>query len=273
MRFQDLLLNGKALFSDDERKADVEHLMTWLLAMPRASFLAHLDEEASESFINDYNLALDKLKSDVPIQYIMGFSYFNGEQFKVSEATLIPRFDTEVLYEFAKNLVSAKKAEKVLDLCTGSGILAISLSKIGAEVYASDISSEALAIAGENAELHETKVTFREGNLFEPWEGMHFDLIVSNPPYIDEFGMKELDSRVLKEPHLALYGGKDGLDFYRLIIAEAKAYLSDKGIIAFEIGYNQGLAVRRLLEENGYQDITVLKDYQGLDRVVVGYLK
>lgn len=271
MRFCDLLIKGKALFSEDERKRDVEHIMVWLSKKPRANFLAHLDEEASEAFINAYDSALNKLKANTPLQYITGYAYFDGASFKVTKDTLIPRFDTEVLLEFAKGIIRQRDG-KVLDLCTGSGNLAICLAKLAKEVYASDISSKALEVARENAINHGVKVIFKEGSLFEPWVDEKFNLIVSNPPYIDAVGMTEIDERVQKEPHLALYGGHDGLDYYKEIIPTAKQALLAEGILAVEIGYNQGHLVSGLFEEYGYQNIVVLKDAQGLDRVVVGSL-
>lgn len=272
MRYRDLLEKSKAFFSEAERKSDVERLMVWLSKKSRASFLAHLDDEADDAFIREFEVMLDKLKIDIPLQYILGFAYFDGEAFKVTEATLIPRFDTEVLLDFAKRVCS-KRELNVLDLCTGSGILAISLAKEGARVYASDISTEALEVAKENAKSHEVQIDFRLGDLFDPWEGMTFDLIVSNPPYIDDEGMEAIDKRVKKEPHLALYGGKDGLDFYKKIIPKGRDFLSNDGLLAVEIGYNQGHLVSGLFEEYGYQGIIVLKDNQGLDRVVVGRRK
>ena len=269
MTYGDLLRWGKDQFDEEERKYDVETLLVHSSELPRANLLAHLEDEASEVCEVHFKSGIEALKNDKPLQYILGYAYFDGRCFKVNEDVLIPRFDTEVLYHFALHCVKNGR-KKVLDLCTGSGILAISLAKEGASVGASDISSKALDVAKENASIHQVTIDFREGDLFCVWEDEVFDLIVSNPPYIDDEGMNLLDNRVKKEPHLALYGGEDGLDYYRKIIAQAKNYLKNTGILALEIAYNQGHLVSGLFEEHGFMNIVVLKDHQGLDRVVLG---
>jgi len=269
MTYGDLLRWGKGQFDLEERKYDVETLLVHYSGLPRANLLAHLGDEASEVCEVQFKEGVWALKSDKPLQYILGYAYFDARCFKVNEDVLIPRFDTEVLYHFALHCVKNGR-KKVLDLCTGSGIIAISLAKEGASVSASDISSKALDVALENARIHQVTIDFREGDLFSVWANEVFDLIISNPPYIDAEGMKLLDSRVKKEPQLALYGGEDGLDYYRKIIAQARTYLKNTGILAVEIAYNQGHLVSGLFEEYGFVNIVVLKDQQGLDRVVLG---
>lgn len=269
MTYKDLLRWGKGQFIEEERKYDVETLLVHYSGLSRAILLAHLEDTASEACEMHFKESVERLKHDEPLQYILGYTYFDGRRFKVNDNVLIPRFDTEVLYQFALHCVKNGK-EKVLDLCTGSGILAISLAKAGASVSASDISPKALEVALENASSHQVTIDFRKGDLFSIWQGEIFDLIISNPPYIDDEGMRLLDNRVKKEPHLALYGGRDGLDYYRKMIAQAKNHLKNTGILALEIAYNKGHLVSGLFEASGFKNIVVLKDNQGLDRVVLG---
>jgi release factor glutamine methyltransferase len=190
-----------------------------------------------------------------------------GLEFDVSPHVLIPRQDTEILVEEALKLCEGKK---VLDMCTGSGCIIISIAKLGksAGVAAVDISAEALNVAKGNAAKNEVKVEFIESDLFEKVEG-DYDIIVSNPPYIRTKVMEELMPEVKDhEPVIALDGSKDGLYFYRKITASLKQHLRSGGTILYEIGYDQGEAVRDILKQEGFTDILVKKDLSGLDRVV-----
>ena len=245
-------------------------------------FINH--EEAVDDAVEELFLKYVKeRKLGKPVQYITNTQEFMGMDFYVSEDVLIPRGDTEVLVEKVLELAKPVKAPHILDLCTGSGAIAISLAlNIGdSKVYASDISQKALECARINARRLgvSERVEILEGDLFKALEqGAHagaFDIIVSNPPYIPKADIEELKPNVREyEPLLALDGGMDGLDFYRRIIQEAALYLKDGGILAFEIGYNQGHEVERLMKEMICpQGANIEKDYSGLNRCVWGVKK
>lgn len=206
----------------------------------------------------------------MPVAYILKNKDFMGMNFYVDERVLIPRPDTEILVE--KVLKNIKKGARILDIGTGSGAIAVSIAKLTPDtiVTAIDISDDALEVARYNANKLGAKVNFVKSDLFEHVEGP-FDLIVSNPPYIDEEEMGMLESNVADfEPHLALYGGEDGLDYYRKIIQGSIDFLSQSGILAFEIGYNQAASVSQIMESYGFENIEVLQDYSEKDRVVIG---
>lgn len=187
-------------------------------------------------------------------------------RFFVNDNVLIPREDTEILVQEAIEL----NKKSILDMCTGSGCIAISLAKYieGAIVDAVDISKEALELAEKNADFNAVKVNFINSNLFENIS-KEYDLIVSNPPYIPSLDIEELQSEVKNEPHIALDGGDDGLDFYKKISKEALKYLRVDGILMYEIGYDQAISVSNILKNCGYKDIKVIKDFGGNDRVVI----
>lgn len=201
--------------------------------------------------------------SGEPMAYILGEEDFYHRQFYVSEAVLIPRPETEMLIELAKEV----QPKTVLDLCTGSGILAITLQKeLGAAVVASDVSDQALIVARRNADRHRTSITLIQGDLFEHVVGT-FDLIVSNPPYIDSDVLRELEVARF-EPTLALDGGAGGLSIYRRLIAEASDYLVDHGVLLLEIGYDQAEQIQTMLQAAGFRSIEIFQDLAGFDRVV-----
>ena len=214
------------------------------------------------------------------MQYVINKQDFMGFEFYVDKNVLIPQPDTENLVEevilLSDKIRKNEKIElRILDLCTGSGAIAISISKLIKKslVYASDISKEALKIAEENSSRNAANVLFFESDLFDKISKLYkFDIIVSNPPYIEKNVIKTLSEEVQSEPILALDGGEDGLDFYRKIAEEAKEYLNSNGYLAFEIGYNQKESVENILKENGYQNIYSRKDLSGNDRIVVGQI-
>ena len=216
---------------------------------------------------------LEIRKNRYPLQYILGTTNFYGLDFNVNEKVLIPRYETEYLCEYAINLIG-KKQLYVLDLCTGSGAIAITIAKycINSKVYASDISNEALDVAIENSKSNNADVVFSLGDLFDPFNNFSFDLIISNPPYIRSDSCLTLQSEVLYEPTLALDGGSEGLSIIKRIISDAPNYLNESGILLMEIGYDQGSTLISLLEDN-FIDVNILKDMQNNDRYVYAKLR
>ncbi|EPR09553.1 peptide chain release factor N(5)-glutamine methyltransferase [Ruminiclostridium papyrosolvens] len=265
-------------------------MLCQVLNCGRAYLYAHGDRELSsdEKAILDHMLA--QRAKNIPLQYIIGDTEFMSLRFMVTPAVLIPRQDTEILVEkvieLAKKRVFERKNEgssarlNVLDMCTGSGCIAVSIACFCSQcdIIACDISEEAIKVAKANSELNgvQNRVEFFGGDLFKALEALEgnykFDFIVSNPPYIETEIISGLQKEVSSyEPGLALDGGADGLDFYRRITAKAPEYLNKLGWLAFEIGYNQGERVSALMKES-FTNIQVLKDYGGNDRVVIGQL-
>ena len=211
-----------------------------------------------------------------PLQYLLGEAHFMDYTFFVNEDVLIPRNDTEVLVETADEVIGrcTNSNIKVLDLCCGSGCIGISLKLYHREIglVLSDYSKQALEVTRKNLKKYDVNAKVLCGDLFEAFNG-RVKLIVSNPPYIERKVIDTLMPEVRDyEPMSALDGGEDGLDFYRRIVKEAPEYLEDDGYLMFEIGYNQADAVRMLMEDRGFPDVQVKKDYAGLDRIVYGHL-
>lgn len=209
-----------------------------------------------------------------PLQYLLGEQWFYGLPYLVDSRVLIPRQETESLCELGINHLKTLAAPTALDLCTGSGAIAVTLKHNcpHANVSAADLSADALAVAQENARRHQAEIAFYQGDLWEPLHGRTFDLILSNPPYIETEECKTLQAEVLQEPLMALDGGEDGLDFYRRIAADAHRHLNPDGLLAMEVGSTQAHAVAQLLAaENAYRDIAVIRDLYGLERIVKAY--
>ena len=281
-----------------EATAELKLLLEYLCDLPYSKFLICGEDEIKEENLKKLDEAVQKLLTGTPVDHIIGKRWFMGLEFEIDENTLIPRQETELLVEKAFNSVMAdiatsdENAEyRILDLCTGSGCIIISLGKLlndklrpaekvspEIEYYASDISEKALKKASENAGKHGVHVKFIRSDMFEDIRKfssdnrsyeLPFDMIISNPPYISKAEMEKLDKKVSEhDPYAALYGGEDGLDFYRIIAEQAKNYLAPGGRLLLEIGYEQGESVKKLLEAQGYTNIEILKDYSGLDRVV-----
>lgn len=222
-----------------------------------------------EKKVNSYFEAIQKRSEKIPLQYITGEQNFCGLDFYVNENVLIPRLDTEVLVE--KILECEEPGQSVMDICTGSGCIAITLQKLGGfQVMAVDISEEALTLARKNAQRNQAQVTFFQSNMFDQLSNTSkVDVIVSNPPYIESKVVDELDDEVKKyEPRLALDGMEDGLHFYRILAREGKRFLNEGGRLYAEIGFDQAEAVKEIFGAQGFLDIQVYKDLAGLDRVV-----
>ncbi len=266
------LQRGRKFLKDngiEEADVDAWHLLSHVLEIDRAYFFIHRDEKMPEDKIETYQELLNERVKNIPVQYITGKQEFMGLEFQVNENVLIPRQDTEILVEEVLKVCHGKT---VLDLCTGSGCIIISLAKLGKvkEATASDISYKALEVARLNAINHNVSINFIESDLFEKIDG-EYDIIVSNPPYISSKDMEDLMAEVKDyEPRLALDGSDDGLLYYRRIVKVARRHLKDNGLIFFEIGYNQGEEVQDLLRREGFVDISLYKDLAGLDRLVSG---
>lgn len=257
-----------------ENRMEAELLLCHVLDLNRALLLAHDTDEADASRIDAYRNLVMKRKAGEPFQYLLGTANFMGLDLLVTPDVLIPRFDTERLVEQALEVLPKKARPVVLDICTGSGAIALAINhyRKDAVVYAGDLSEQALQVAEENNRRCGTAVTFRQGDLTAPFadlQGM-VDVLVSNPPYITTEEMQELPVDVQQEPHLALWGGEDGLAFYRRLVAEAPMLLVNDGWLLFEIGWKQGEAVAQLMLQQGFCDVAVIQDWQGNDRVVIG---
>lgn len=253
-----------------ESKTDAWLLLEMACRIDRSFYYLHMEEELPEEQFGEYEIALKKRAEHVPLQYITGETEFMGLKFRVNSGVLIPRQDTETLVE--EVLKAVKPGMRVLDLCTGSGCVIVSIlhNAENVEGFATDISRQALNVAKENARLNETSVIFERSDLFDHVTGT-FDMIVSNPPYIPTGELVKLMPEVhLFEPEEALDGKEDGLYFYRRIIAECGDYLKPGGMIFFEIGYDQGEAVSEMLRSAGFLMVQVTKDLSRLDRVVSG---
>lgn len=225
------------------------------------------DNNLSEDYYKD---VISKLKEGKPIQYIIGNVDFYGNYIKVNENVLIPRFETELLVEKAVKYIRNKFSSKIkiLDIGTGSGCIAISLSKlVNADITATDISSAALDVAIENNNINNTTVKFIESDIFSNISD-RYDVIISNPPYI-AYDEEIMDIVKNNEPHIALYANNDGLYFYDKILKDCKKYLNDNFIIAFEIGYMQGKSIEKMAYNYlGNICVNIEKDYSGKDRFV-----
>lgn len=215
-----------------------------------------------------------------PMQYILGKAHFYGLEFKVNKDVFIPRPETEILVESVLKLVSSIKPQisriNILDLGTGSGCIAVSLAKYlpNFDIIATDISVEALNIAKENARLHGANVHFIVSDLFNNIKPNTFDLIVSNPPYVYTSEFQLLQPEVKYEPRVALDGGRDGLDFYRRIIAESPAYLKPGGLLIMEMGYQQTGEIEKIFQKSDrFKIIDIIKDYNNIDRIIVAKRK
>ncbi|QFJ53618.1 peptide chain release factor N(5)-glutamine methyltransferase [Pseudobutyrivibrio xylanivorans] len=276
MTFKQALEKGIVLLESEniaDARIDAWLLMSFVSGLSKAQYFLKQNDEIDELTLYKYKDVLLKRAHRIPLQHITGEQDFMGLTFWVNEHVLIPRQDTETLVEEALKVIPS--GSHVLDLCTGSGCVIISLAALGqgCSGIGVDISEDALAVARENGNrLVGPKVAFVQGDLWQPVSGK-FNAIVSNPPYIRTEEVEKLETEVKDhEPRLALDGTEDGLFFYREITAHAREYLNEGGWLLVEIGFDQGQDVEKLFIENDFIDVEVVKDLAGNDRVVKGHI-
>lgn len=257
-------------------KTDSMLLAEYCLGVTKKELLLKPDITVNSGQKESYMEAVRRRCSHIPLQHITGIQEFMGLEFEVNENVLIPRQDTELLVELVLAfLKKSSKENRVLDLCTGSGCIAVAIDKLceNAKVTAGDISEKALETAVRNNRKHGASVAFVHSDLFERITGT-YDVIVSNPPYIKTDEIKGLMPEVKNhDPILALDGDADGLEFYRKISERAPDYLKPEGALFYEIGFDQGKAVREILAQNGFSKIEIHKDLAGNDRIVFAKLE
>lgn len=276
MKIKELIIYGKNLLTANniEDASLISKLLAeFILNMNKTQLIANDEKEISEEEKTRYYLALIEIVQGMPVQYITNNQEFMKLNFYVDENVLIPQPDTEILVEEVIKIINDTDV-KVLDICTGSGCIGTSIAKYtrNSTITMSDISSKALNIARNNytKNIEDTsKVEFIQSDMFEEIKGK-YDIIVSNPPYIESEEINKLDKQVQNEPHLALDGGEDGLEFYRKLAGEAHKFLNKNGYLCMEIGYNQKEAVIQLLKENkNYKEIYSKKDLSQNDRIII----
>lgn len=278
MKIKELIIYGKNLLTANniEDASLISKLLAeFILNMNKTQLITNDEKEISEEEKTRYYLALIEIVQDIPVQYITNNQEFMKLNFYVDKNVLIPQPDTEILVEEVIEIINKNNEEvKVLDICTGSGCIGTSIAKYTKKVAItmSDISSKALNIAKNNytKNIEDTsKVEFIQSDMFEEIKAK-YDIIVSNPPYIESKEISKLDKQVQNEPHLALDGGEDGLEFYRKLAVEAHKFLNENGYLCMEIGYNQKEAVIQLLKENkNYKEIYSKKDLSQNDRIII----
>ena len=255
----------------ESARLDAEILLAHVLNCKRLYLYVDADKNVSSEQISRYENLINRRLEKFPVAYLTGQKEFFGMNFAVTPDVLIPRPDTEILTEVALKKLSAFDNPIFLDIGTGSGAICISILKRlkNARAVAVDISPDAVSCAKFNAEKFcvDDRITFHIGNLFEPLRGKKFHAIISNPPYIPTKDLSTLQDEVKREPQIALDGGYDGLNFYGRIVEETPNFLFDGGFLAVEIGINQAVAVKNLLEKN-FTDIKIFRDLSNIERVV-----
>lgn len=255
-----------------------------LLNVDKSYIYTYGEEEVSKEIGDGFLELMEKRSLGYPIQYILGEKEFMGLNFYIEEGVLVPRGDTEVLVEYIIKYIEKNYGEEeinLLDIGIGSGAISLSIGNYckNTRVLGIDISRTAIKVANINKErFNLSNVNFYRGDLFQALDGLNmkgdFHIIVSNPPYISRKDIETLEVQVKDfEPRIALDGGVDGLDFYRRITLESKDFLVKGGLLIYEIGYDQGDLVKEILIQEGFNEVTVIKDLQGHDRVVMGLLK
>ena len=270
---------------NSERETEI--LLSYSLEMSRSEIYLNSNRALKDIEKKQLEKKIQKRIDKIPLQYITKHQEFMGMDFLVEKGVLIPRPETEILVEeVIKRLKNYKYSNnlKVVDLGTGTGIIAVSIAKFIEEIiiYATDISKKSLQVALKNAQKHycKDKIIFIQGDLFKPFIGRieknSLDGIISNPPYINSYDFKSIPPEIKNnEPKIALYGGIDGLDYYRKIIRKSPYYLKKSGFIALEVGAGQAKEVKELIlkEHNFKQNVEIFKDYSGIERVVIAYRK
>ena len=273
--YRELLEFGKSRLQEQEienSQLDAWLLMEYVCQISRTWYFLHEEEQPGEDEEKQYIALIRKREEHIPLQQLTHEAYFYGMKFYVDENVLAPRPDTEILVEQVLEKLPVDQETEILDLCTGSGCILLSIlaNRKEARGTGADLSEKALAVAERNGRELGIKARWIHSDLFEKIQGQ-YHAIVSNPPYIRTDVIQGLMEEVrLYEPYMALDGHEDGLHFYRKIIAQAGDYLKPQGLLAFEIGYDQGEAVSSLMKEQGYRQVQVVKDLAGLDRVVTG---
>lgn len=282
--YKELLEYGKVRLQEaqiEEYALDARLLLEYVFQISRTWYFVHENEMADTEKAEQYLEYIGERSRHVPLQQLTGEAYFYGMKLYVNEDVLIPRQDTEVLVEevlkLSRTVFPEEKGKhlNILDVCTGSGCILLSLlsNLEHAEGTGVDLSEKALNVARINGRNLGIQAEWIHSNLFDKVQGK-YDMIVSNPPYIKTSVIEELMDEVkYHEPKMALDGREDGLYFYRAMIREAEEYLNQGGILAFEIGYDQGESVSRLMREQGYSQVQVIPDLAGLDRCVTGIRK
>lgn len=270
MNISELLVNGKHLLKDiEDGNIKARILLEYILKLSREKIVSNPNIEVSDNNVESYLNKINDIKNGMPIQYITNKQEFMKLNFYVDKNVLIPQPDTEILVEKAIEICNNHGNDiKILDLCTGSGAIGISIAKNikNAKVYATDIKNTVIDIAKQNAKQNNVdNIEFIVSDMFENIQEKDFDIIVSNPPYIETDVIKTLPTEVRNEPIIALDGGKDGLKFYKIILSEYKKYLKKDGYLLLEIGYNRAKSVGELINLN----YSIIEDLAGNDRVII----
>jgi len=270
LNISELLVNGKHLLKDiEDGNIKARILLEYILKLSREKIVSNPNIEVSDNNVESYLNKINDIKNGMPIQYITNKQEFMKLNFYVDKNVLIPQPDTEILVEKAIEICNNHGNDiKILDLCTGSGAIGISIAKNikNAKVYATDIKNTVIDIAKQNAKQNNVdNIEFIVSDMFENIQEKDFDIIVSNPPYIETDVIKTLPTEVRNEPIIALDGGKDGLKFYKIILSEYKKYLKKDGYLLLEIGYNQAKSVGELINLN----YSIIEDLAGNDRVII----
>ncbi|MDU4892394.1 MAG: peptide chain release factor N(5)-glutamine methyltransferase [Clostridium sp.] len=282
MNISEALSSGYNLLKEAQIESyiiDTQLLLSRVLNVDKLYLIMNRKEELSKEIEVKFEELLKKRKEKMPIAYILNDVEFMGLHYYVKEGVLIPRPDTEILVEECLTIIKNNQLKTICDMCCGSGAIGLAIGKHmeGTKVWLYDISDTAIEVSSRNREILglERRTNIIKSDLFERplKEKMKFDMIVSNPPYIEEHIIPTLMEDVKNyEPHLALSGGPDGLEFYRRICEDGKELLNPSGYMCFEIGYNQEQETKELLRENGFIDIYSLRDLGGNFRVVIGKL-
>ena len=260
----------------EEPKIKARILIQHILKKPRQYLIINDEKELEKKLEDNFLKKIDEIKKGIPLEYTINEKEFMKLCFYVDENVLIPRQDTEILVEEVIKIAKENNCKKILDLCTGSGCIAISIAKYieNSNITAIDVSKKAIEIAKKNAKENkvEKQIKFIESNLFEKIGNEKYDIIVSNPPYIKTSIIENLSKEVQNEPHIALDGGEDGLEFYREIIKNSYKYLNKNGYLCLEIGYDQKEEVTKLIEqEKMYENVYCKKDLGLNDRAIISH--